>query len=355
MIYTFDNVRPQLRTITFNGRNSYDDFGLTISKSTGAPVDEVKTNYEEIPFSNGSFDFTEINDSINYRDKTWIYVFNLLGTDDKELEERIAKIRSWLLSVGNGDLRDSDYENWKFVKARFTNFYIEYEPHGVFTWCHINVSVICAPYMRTLTGRLITCCTLTPEAGTARYLYTRYRASSQTAPVMDYLAQMYDRGLSVTAEAEEQRVKVTLGSSYTVPVWLALKRTDGTSEYLLTAGSGCAVIGGSTYLCIYAYAARAVFYVSADSGGTPVSGQALAGYFTALGWLTSGEYESWYADILPATDHMRLLSETKLELQLDSAGADPGGFALASPTLMSVSGAKSTPMKLQYCTVKERL
>lgn len=90
--------------ITFNGKHSYRDFGVTIAeKNIGYP--EKQKIKVQVPFSNIEYDFSEIYGEQTYTHRTLEYTLNVVDLTKPNTTESInileTQISNWLL-VGGG-------------------------------------------------------------------------------------------------------------------------------------------------------------------------------------------------------------------------------------------------------------
>lgn len=96
--------------ITFLGKHSYKDFGITIKeRKIGYP--EPQYVIETIPYANGYFDFTEIFGNAIYKDRTIIYVFNILSENPNI---KANEITNWLMGSSRNKLYDDSEKGFYF-------------------------------------------------------------------------------------------------------------------------------------------------------------------------------------------------------------------------------------------------
>lgn len=93
--------------ITFKGKHSYRDFGLTIkSRHIGVPPKKkIKTS---VPFQIGSYDFSRIYGAQAYEERPIQYVFQIRGKSTEEMEAKQQAALDWLLHSPKVKLED-DY------------------------------------------------------------------------------------------------------------------------------------------------------------------------------------------------------------------------------------------------------
>lgn len=104
---------------TFNGKHTFDDFGITIAeKDVGYP--EKKKIKVAVPFSNIEYDFSEIYGEQTYTERSIIFVLNVL---DKHLLNDTVRINvietsltNWLMnSNGKQKLYDDSMPNYYYL------------------------------------------------------------------------------------------------------------------------------------------------------------------------------------------------------------------------------------------------
>lgn len=73
--------------IRINGKHSYRDFGLFVSKKV-IEMPSVKRIRETVPYMNGSHDFSKLNGELAYEDRIISYTFDITGNDAEEMNKR---------------------------------------------------------------------------------------------------------------------------------------------------------------------------------------------------------------------------------------------------------------------------
>ena len=363
MVKDFTNIASHVRSITYNGKNSFEDFGLLVEDSTEESNDTPITKYVTVPFMDGFYDFTEIGGKVNYPNKQWSYTFLLIGDNDGELKERAAEVRAWLSVYGDGELEDTDYNGWKYVKARYLGSSISIEKRGNLVRLLLKVGFIAAPFMQTTAGKLIEVVTFTPSLAIENYIYDAYATPSEPT-AKGYLARttsvtgnsfISDGDISVSSYSANATVSLSESKS-----WLAFPKSYSGIEYTVTAVSNCDIIGNATdssgkeYWVIRAKSATATVRVEGRDGVRPVSGTTCKTAILNSYWRKSSSYVSWLNASIPDTNHMRIASEGEPMLKINNSNADVNQFAMAAGTILTVSGVKSTACKLQYYTIQER-
>lgn len=95
------------KEIRANGKGSYTDFGLAIKNRT-ISLPKKKTIKEDIPFSNGSYDFSNINGEIYWEEREIEYTFDIAEFTAEEMEKIKDDVVDWLLNIHDADIED-DY------------------------------------------------------------------------------------------------------------------------------------------------------------------------------------------------------------------------------------------------------
>lgn len=107
------------RSITFNNKNSIDDFGLYVSSCSLDDIEKERVT-KKIPYKNGVIDFSRLYGESVFPERPLEYTFDILAEDSEELERIKSKIKSWLLTVGELNLYDSSIIGTHF-KAECVN------------------------------------------------------------------------------------------------------------------------------------------------------------------------------------------------------------------------------------------
>lgn len=101
--------------ITFRGKHSYNDFGLTVaSKHIGTPS-KIKVK-ERIPYSNKVYDFSNLYGGQEYEERKLTYVFNIRDQDKARFTAMKIEFQNWLMSTESQDkLIDDVIEGYYFL------------------------------------------------------------------------------------------------------------------------------------------------------------------------------------------------------------------------------------------------
>ena len=103
--------------IRFNGKHSYEDFGMTIAEKNAGYPDKEKIKVK-IPFSNVEYDFSEIYGEQTYSNRSLTYTFNVISK--KPTTQKINAIETnlsnWLMnSNGKQKLYDDSTPNYYYL------------------------------------------------------------------------------------------------------------------------------------------------------------------------------------------------------------------------------------------------
>lgn len=97
-----------------NNKHSFDDFGLTIkSKKIGNPKkNKIK---EEVPFMNGSYDFSLLYGEQTYSERQLEYTFNLNERNKIAMNIKKMQVLEWLNDRGKQPLYDDTIPGFYFL------------------------------------------------------------------------------------------------------------------------------------------------------------------------------------------------------------------------------------------------
>ncbi|AJA49526.1 putative phage tail component [Clostridium pasteurianum DSM 525 = ATCC 6013] len=102
--------------ITFNNKNSYVDFGITIESIDIQPPSKKKIK-DSVPFMNGSYDFSTIGTGGEavYNEREIKIRFNLVTRDKLSLYLKYSKVLEWLLGTGQQKLIFNFMQGYYFL------------------------------------------------------------------------------------------------------------------------------------------------------------------------------------------------------------------------------------------------
>ncbi|WP_254593535.1 phage tail protein [Terribacillus sp. AE2B 122] len=105
--------------IAFMGKHSFKDFGYTISPDKEIGIAEKQKKLITVPFSNSSYDFSELYGSQTYSSRSLTYPINIVNEGNPSRNALIAtrtRLLNWLAnSPGKQPLLDDDYPGYYFL------------------------------------------------------------------------------------------------------------------------------------------------------------------------------------------------------------------------------------------------
>lgn len=82
--------------ITFDGKHSFRDFGLTLANRIIGNPRKLKIK-ERVPYSNQMYDFSGVYGDQEYEERRLTYVFNIKDYDKVGLETKKTAVTNWLM------------------------------------------------------------------------------------------------------------------------------------------------------------------------------------------------------------------------------------------------------------------
>lgn len=82
--------------ITFNGKHSYENFGLTLADRVIGKPKKIKVK-ERVPFSNEVYDFSGLYSGQEYEERSLTYVFNIKDYKKVNLSFKETEVLNWLI------------------------------------------------------------------------------------------------------------------------------------------------------------------------------------------------------------------------------------------------------------------
>ena len=92
---------------------SYDDFSASMA-SRKIKQPKKKVIKETVPFSNKTYDFSNINGEIYWEERELEYIFEIMADDPEELEELKSKFASWLMNIQEAEIHDPFIPDYHF-------------------------------------------------------------------------------------------------------------------------------------------------------------------------------------------------------------------------------------------------
>lgn len=138
-----------MKEIRANGKGSYTDFGLCI-KSRTISLPKKKIIKEDIPFKNGSYDFSSINGEIYWENREIQYVFDISDLDFTVVELLKERVVDWLLNIHETQIEDDYNKNYYYFGSFDSDSWKEEWEQSELS---VKFSVYPYKYGKTLTTR----------------------------------------------------------------------------------------------------------------------------------------------------------------------------------------------------------
>lgn len=100
--------------LIIGNKASYDDFEASVKERKNSKP-KKKSIKETVPFSNETYDFTDINGEIYWEERTLQYVFEITANTPEELEEKKQLFMSWVMNVMGEELHDPFILGYHFL------------------------------------------------------------------------------------------------------------------------------------------------------------------------------------------------------------------------------------------------
>lgn len=102
--------------IIFNGKHSFDDFGVTMPSGKSIGIPNKKKIKIAVPFSDEEYDFSELYGTQSYEPRTLTYPFNILDKNKERMNIKKTQIINWLMaSSGKKKLYDDALPGYYFL------------------------------------------------------------------------------------------------------------------------------------------------------------------------------------------------------------------------------------------------
>ena len=99
--------------VIIGDKASYDDFSASMA-SRKIKQPKKKVIKETVPFSNKTYDFSNINGEIYWEERELEYIFEIMADDPEELEELKSKFASWLMNIQEAEIHDPFITDYHF-------------------------------------------------------------------------------------------------------------------------------------------------------------------------------------------------------------------------------------------------
>lgn len=127
---------------TINGKHSYADYGLHISKRViGMP--SKKSIRKTVPFMSGFYDFTRINGGDTWTERDLSYTFDIIGDTVEETDAECTRVLNWLGNIHDADIYDDTMPAYRF-HGSFDSASTAESDDGEYT--ELTVKFVCYPF-----------------------------------------------------------------------------------------------------------------------------------------------------------------------------------------------------------------
>ena len=100
--------------LRIGNKYSYDDFEANVKeRKIGSP--KKKITKDTVPFSNTTYDFSNINGELYWEERMLKYIFEMDATTPEELEEKKIAFNTWVMNVFSEKLYDPFIEDYHFI------------------------------------------------------------------------------------------------------------------------------------------------------------------------------------------------------------------------------------------------
>ena len=103
-----------LDRLIIDDKDSLVDFDASVSESKTNPPEKKKIK-ETIPFSNITYDFSNINGELYWEERKLEYTFEITADNPQELEQKKSAFASWVMAVQNAEIHDPFIEGYHFI------------------------------------------------------------------------------------------------------------------------------------------------------------------------------------------------------------------------------------------------
>ena len=161
--------------IIIGAKASLDDYGASLAtRSVGQP--KKKTIKSTVPFSNTTYDFTDMNGEIYWEDRQLEYVFEMVAETPEKLEEMKIAFAGWVSNVIKQELHDPFIPEYHFI-ATFDDLSFDDDEGVEKTTAKVTFSAYpykVANYAKTFTFEI--------PAGSVEDIYVMNESSHRIAP-----------------------------------------------------------------------------------------------------------------------------------------------------------------------------
>lgn len=137
--------------LRIGNKYSYDDFEANVrERKIGSP--KKKITKDTVPFSNVTYDFSNINGELYWEERTLKYIFEMDATTPEELAEKKIAFSAWMMNVFKEKLYDPFIEDYHF-QATFAD--IDFDDSEI-EKTTVTVTFTAYPFMLSNVKRVFT-------------------------------------------------------------------------------------------------------------------------------------------------------------------------------------------------------
>lgn len=240
-----------MENFTYNGKNSFDDFGVYISE-INVQMPELKEVRETVPYMDGDYNFTNLSGRPHFeRRKVEITVKIVSETDNiADMWQKRTDIVSWVTSQNGGALEISNMNGWQFEDgyAQFdTGAYSRKNNHEAYLTIIFDV----APFMAR--GEEFSMYSFKPNSNAYRAVVHGYTVDG--APRFDFAGLERSAALTIIS-ASDSAAEVSIEKAATLTGYYAIPKFSGVATACTavaqTGGGGAVLREDSEYFyCSY--------------------------------------------------------------------------------------------------------
>lgn len=271
--------------ITFNGRHSYRDLGITIADFSPGMPEPVELR-ETVPYMDGDYDFSQLGGKPAYGSRTITVIFNLIGKDYNDLYHKRTEVVNWLCEARGGSLTFDGIEG-----KQFENVSAKIPADGFsrvgYSCAELTVTFTAAPYMTEGTYNKVIMSLPKSELGKCGYIYT------------DILGNATAVNISGTADKSFTSAEITSGvyqydcTDISDEMLVAVSAVSNVGN-LTVAGSEQSVLSPEHYCSdgdgvLYIYR----FKMSEHPGATAIRATVGSGVISAIGGYNITRYDNY--------------------------------------------------------------
>lgn len=344
------------KQIRFGGRWSGDDLGVEITAG-GFSEPQPRILREKVAGMDGSYDFSRMDGSLHYDDREGYYTFHITGRTSGEAADKKAALLNWICG-GSTELYDENIDGYMYVGVSCTGID---EPKIIGTArreIELTAHFTAAPYMRSISGKLIDCTDFTPDADPTIYLFAAHMSEYKLVRLKGLGTSGYtDLSISFATVSPQSGIHYAVAEipQSGAPKWYLLPKSMGGMDITMREPTGCVILKeDADYYYFYQATTTAVSVQMWGLDYDTYTESQLAEIIRHADWRLTDDVEGFPQNSVPSTRDMRIISEGTPTLAINGNTADTAGFPLSVGDLLTVGSAQGEPCKLQYCTIRER-